>query len=297
MTKKSHKTIAKDIMELLSSPHEVNEDNLEWFLEDLKECFKDYFKHEHKGDGNHLRLSGYGNPPRKLWYTLNRDWEPKPQTRIKFLFGHIIESLVLFLVKESGHEVTHEQHKADFKGIKGSMDCIIDGVVYDVKGLSSFGAAKFKSGKILNKGMDSFNYLPQIGGYFESAKAEGITKSNEMGFLVLDKITGNITNFIMDDMEVPNVHKIADKAIEVAALEEPPEEKCYELKVHDNGNKELSTNCGYCPFKDECWADANGGKGLRKFKYANGVKYLVHIEEGKEPRVDEITENKDDTKK
>ena len=42
--------------------------------------------------------------------------------------------------------MTHEQAEAEVQGIKGSMDCKIDGVVTDVKSASTFGFKKFKDG-------------------------------------------------------------------------------------------------------------------------------------------------------
>ena len=59
-------------------------------------------------------------------------------------------------------------------------------------------------------------------------------------------------------------------------------------KVEDgkSGNRVLNTNCHYCPFKHKCWGDANGGNGLRGFRYATGVKYFTHV--AKQPNVDEV---------
>ena len=49
------------------------------------------------------------------------------------MYGHILEQMVLFFVKLSGHEVTHEQKSVKVSGISGHMDCVIDGEVIDVK--------------------------------------------------------------------------------------------------------------------------------------------------------------------
>lgn len=286
MSEKSHVTIVDDIYEVVDSPHEVNPENIKQFMDNTKEMIETFFSHTQANSGNHLRLSGYGKPPRQLWYTLNRDRETlKPETRLKFLFGHFIEELVLLLVKEAGHKVEHEQRLATYKGIPGSMDCIIDGVVYDIKGLSPMGVDKFKYGKIFDN--DSFHYLPQIKAYHDSAMKEGLTNSNDMGFLILNKIGGDFYNFIMDDTEGPNIEEVANKAIEVSKMDSPPEEKCYEPEEKSNGNKKLPIGCQYCPFKHECWADANGGKGVRTFQYSRSKEYLVYVEN--EPRVEEIT--------
>jgi hypothetical protein len=52
----------------------------------------------------------------------------------------------------------------------------------------------------------------------------------------------------------------------------------------------LGINCSYCPFKEDCWKDANGGMGLRKFIYYNGPVWLTHVE--REPKVEEIHEER-----
>jgi len=64
-------------------------------------------------------------------------------------------------------------------------------------------------------------------------------------------------------------------------------DKCYEFKTEKNGNKTLATGCMFCPHKWECHSDANGGKGLRVFKYSN--KNVMLAEVVKQPNVDEIT--------
>lgn len=73
----------------------------------------------------------------------------------------------------------------------------------------------------------------------------------------------------------------------IVELKEPPKEKCYEpVPNGTSGNMVLDKNCGWCPFKEICWADANGGIGLRKFKYSNGIEYFTQIV--KEPKVEEL---------
>jgi len=49
----------------------------------------------------------------------------------------------------------------------------------------------------------------------------------------------------------------------------------------------LPTGCTYCPYKHDCWTDANEGKGLRAFRYSNGLKYFTKVVS--EPRVEEVS--------
>ena len=48
----------------------------------------------------------------------------------------------------------------------------------------------------------------------------------------------------------------------------------------------VNNNCNYCDYRVDCWKDANDGRGLRTFKYANGYKYFTKIVN--EPKVEEI---------
>ena len=106
------------------------------FLEELGENIKNSIKRqmENRKRNTNLRMSNIGKPDRQLWYECNgTKGEPLlPDTRIKFMFGDLVEALMLYLVKEAGHEVTHEQHEVQVQGIKGHLDCKIDGKVVDV---------------------------------------------------------------------------------------------------------------------------------------------------------------------
>ena len=61
-----------------------------------------------------------------------------PSTRIKFLYGHILEDLLILLSRVAGHTVTEEQKQVDVEGIKGHQDCKIDGELVDCKSASGF---------------------------------------------------------------------------------------------------------------------------------------------------------------
>ena len=83
-----------------------------------------------------LGLSSVGKPLRKLWYDFHSDIElvkPTPSMRLKFLFGDIIEDLLLWLVKVSGHTVTDRQREVNCCGVTGHIDSIIDGEVVDIE--------------------------------------------------------------------------------------------------------------------------------------------------------------------
>ena len=95
-----------------------------------------------------LRMSNLGKPDRQLWFDLNSEKTSGsiPESLyIKFLYGHLLEVLLLFFVRLSGHKVESEQKEVKVDGIVGHMDCVIDGEVVDVKTASGYAFKKFKN--------------------------------------------------------------------------------------------------------------------------------------------------------
>lgn len=279
--------LIKDVYELMDTkeiPEGVNvEQVVHQFGENVKEILLNNITN-HKRDNRKLRMSNIGKKDRQLWYSYNGyEGEPLlPNTRIKFLYGHLIEEMVLALVKLSGHEVSAEQKFVEVEGIKGSMDCKIDGLLVDVKSASPYGFKKFKEGTLAND--DPFGYIDQIKGY---AHAEGERK---FGWLAMDKTNGHLTllKYDLDDERSPHWKKLNFTSItdrisqikKVVAQEEPPE-RCYEdLADGKSGNMKLSLGCSYCSYKYECHP------GLRTFLYSNGPRYLTNV--AKEPNVKEV---------
>ena len=112
-----------------------------------------------------LRMSNIGRPSRQLYYSQQDTKEIKhhPSTQLKFLYGHIMEDLLIFLVKLSNHSVTDEQKEVTVDGVLGHMDCKIDGEVIDIKTASGFGFKKFKNKTLAED--DPFGYVSQLAGY------------------------------------------------------------------------------------------------------------------------------------
>ena len=83
------------------------------------------------------------------------------------------------------------------------MDCTIDGEVVDIKTASGYSFRKFQEGTLGEQ--DSFGYLSQLAGY------EHAEKTNQGGFLVMNKETGELTLFRPDDLDKPNIKYKIDK--------------------------------------------------------------------------------------
>lgn len=281
-------TLVPDIKKLIADisngkPANITEENLNVFLNNIKEAIISWNTSPVKAKKyeGQLRMSVLGKPQRQLWYDKHSPKERKDEDsglNLKFLYGHIIEHLVLYLAELAGHKIEDQQKKVEIDGITGHIDSKIDGEICDVKSASPFSFKKFQSGEIV--GDDPFGYHAQLSGY------ETASGTKEGGFLVVDKSSGDICFYKPDDMAKPNVKDLI-KTLKHTLEQDTPPEKCYEYKVEKNGNKTLPTGCMFCAHKWECHADANGGKGLRVFKYSN--KNVMLAEVIKEPNVEEIT--------
>lgn len=232
-----------------------------------------------EADRRGLRLSQIGRPDRQVYNAYNSVGREafRGPTYIKFLYGHIIEEMVLALTRIAGHEVTDEQKEVEVAGVTGHMDCRIDGLLVDVKSCSSYGFKKFKNNKLHED--DPFGYIGQIRAY---AYAEG---DSEYGWLALDKQNGTLALLKYDENKpnAPYADAISwDVEGRVTSLKKlvggdmPP--VCYE-EVPDgkSGNMRLATGCAYCDFKSTCWPEA------RPYYYSTGPRWLTKVV--KEPRV------------
>lgn len=229
-----------------------------------------------------LRMSNAGQPcERKLWYEINeteKGEELRPETRLKFLYGHILEEVLLFLAEVAGHEVTGRQTQLSIEGIKGHRDAVISGTLVDVKSASSFSFKKFATGGL--KEDDPFGYLPQIQSYlFASQEDPLVTDKSRAAFLVVDKTLGHLTLDVHEKDE-KNYPEIYGKKKEVITGSIP--DRAFEsVPFQQGGNEKLGVNCSYCAFSKTCWPEG------RTFLYSYGPVTLVKIK--KEPNVMEIT--------
>jgi len=280
-------TIATDIKTLVAGisngkPANVTEENMDKFLLNIKEAFNSWNNPVREKDGK-LRMSVLGKPPRQLWYDRFSPKKTKSydaSLNIKFLYGHILEHLLLYLAELTGHKIADQQKKVEIDNIKGHIDATVDGEVCDVKSASSFSFKKFKTGELV--GDDPFGYHAQLSGY------ETGMGTNKGGFLVMDKSSGDVCFYKPDELAKPNVPNLI-KTLQDTLKSKTPPDRCYQLSETKGGNKSLPIGCQFCAHKWECYKDVNDGKGLRVFKYSNRYVYLAEV--NRQPNVEEITPN------
>lgn len=237
-----------------------------------------------------LRMSNLGTPcTRKLWYYVNEKGTPvgqdDPSMKFKFLFGDILEALLIHLAMAAGHKVEGMQDEINCHGVIGHRDCVIDGVTVDVKSASTYSYRKFANNGLRSD--DPFGYLRQITGYVLGSKDDPLVTDKTHGaFLVVDKTLGNICLDMYDlskemaDMEAYiNLRRLA-----LTMPKEPP--RGFEEKPEGkSGNMKVDVACSYCPYVKDCYP------GVRTFLYAgaNGASRPVMLSKVvKEPLVPEV---------
>ena len=282
---KQIETLVEDIYDLFSlDPIKMDEKevdkHIDTFGEMLKVHIKAFMYEEPRTRGN-LRLSAIGKPDRQLWYDVNSKKEIedlKPSTRIKFLYGYILEELLLLCASIAGHKVTDQQKEVNVEGVLGHQDSMIDDVLVDCKSASGYSFKKFKNNNLIED--DPFGYIAQISAYAEANKAE------RAAFLVIDKSSGEICLSPVHQMEMINA-KERIKHLKGMVSDSHVPDRCYApLPDGESGNLKLAVGCVYCGHKRECWSDCNNGKGLRAFRYSRGLSYLTTV--AKEPKVEEV---------
>ena len=274
-------TLVEDIYSLFTSnePTKISANVLQEFAKDVTDAVVNALTEERK-PRNNLRLSMIGQPARKVWYSVRstEQEELAGSDYIKFLYGDILEALLVFLSKVSGHKVSDQQKQVVLNDVVGHQDAVVDNVLVDFKSASSFSFKKFTEGMVFKD--DPFGYVAQLSAYAQANNAK------EAGWVVIDKTTGQIAYCPVHQMEMINASQKIDYLRDAIKDSEPPS-RCYDdVPDGKSGNMQLATGCNYCAYKFDCWSDANNGKGLRAFQYANSVKYLTKVD--REPNVPEL---------
>ena len=283
---KSIDTLVEDIYSLFTNDEEIKIDkkHLDAFAEAVASSVASAISEVRKPREPSLRLSLIGHKDRKIWYEMNgaEKQQLSAPTLIKFLYGDILEQLLILFTKVAGHDIVEEQAELTSNGVRGHKDATIDGVLVDFKSASPYSFKKFKEGTILND--DPFGYIAQISAYSDA------DNNPNVGFVAIDKSSGEICYCPIDDMDLINSGNRIDEIRSFLEKDTPPE-KCYDsVPDGSSGNHKLHIGCAFCDYKFTCWSDANDGAGIRTFQYSNGPKHLVKV--GKVPNVPEITNDK-----
>lgn len=272
--KKSITTLVEDIYRLMEGEIDLDETKVQEFSERLSSLLVARLTRSSYTPA--LRMSNFGKPDRQLWFSINMPEKSEPllpKTRLKFLFGDILEELLLFLAEEAGHEVTGLQDELVLDGMTGHRDAVIDGVTVDVKSANARSFKNFESAPMDPSNPFQKAYIDQIGLYLEAGKDDPLVKEKDYGaFLAFDKEMGGIC---LNYQKKPTTDYRAELARkrEMLAQPEPPEEKCYSDEPDGkSGNMKLALGCRYCSFKEHCWPE------VRTFFYSNGPRFLTKVE-------------------
>lgn len=282
MTEKTIYTLKRDIENVLTTGEGWNDEIAAWVGFEISKSTSRQLVPRTNNKPT-LRMSNLGQPcDRKLWYSL-QTWANEykevlaPYTLNKFIFGDIIEAWTLGLIRASGHKLEGLQTSMTLNGIKGSRDCVIDGMTVDVKSASTMGMAKFRNNGLLDS--DPFGYLSQLSSYVAAGADDPlVTYKNHGAFVAIDKQFGSIEVDIYDMTQL-----VANKPAEVEYKKEmvknptPPERAFKDVPDGKSGNMKLGVQCSYCEFKNACYPD------LQKYVYSNGPRWFTKVV--REPRV------------
>lgn len=287
MTTKTIHTLVEDIGELLKDETHLvpSEESLSSLGTNVAGHVGGYLEERtSKREIGKMWPSEIGQPClRKIWYSYRVPTRAEPMgysVRFKFLYGNIIEELLLYLAGQSGHTVESEQEvvetELDGWRIRGRLDAVVDDVLVDVKSCSSYAFKKYASEGVTSEN-DTFGYLYQLAFYKYFTDHNNNKKA---GFLFVDKQLGHIC--YKEALDLPTKEQLIDKIRRnIKAITQDQEyavPRGYSDKPQGkSGNKQLGFECSYCPFKHTCWP------GLTGYRYSFGPVYLTKIVN--EPRV------------
>lgn len=251
---KSIKTLIKDVNNVLTRDEWFDELQSERYCRELGRAIHESLTKEDQRPT--LRLSAMGEKcPRSLWASIHApsvQTKFRPQTKLIFHYGNVIEQLALALAKSAGHEVTGEQDELFLDGIKGHRDCVIDGCIVDVKSTTSRGMETFKAGRAAE---DIFlrSYLDQLDGYAVASIDDPLVTNKDFAYIwAIDKQLGHM---YLHEHRIRPDH-IRQRIAEYKAIvlcKEAPDCTCETVQDRATGNIRLNTKASYNPFKHYCF--------------------------------------------
>lgn len=234
----------------------------------LRRQFQQKPEEEVERENNVIRMSAIGRPLCQLYHQYHdtpKDAPDEPFSKMKFIIGDLVEAVSMAVMEDAKLSIEAEQEEVNLDiadiHLKGTLDVIIDGKLYDIKSCSPYAFSnKFALAQGFEKLVedDPFGYIVQ--GY-TYAEAKGVPFG---GWIAINKSTGEWT--ILEAPEGGG--DIKDKSLKQAhgnirhLLENKPFERCFEpIKEtwygKETGNTVLHRTCTYCPWRDTCWSDTS----------------------------------------
>ena len=210
-----------------------------------------------KPEQKNLRVSSLGKCLRQQFYSI-KGYEGEvinPRAKMTFLFGDIVEAVVVALAKASGVELIEQQKEVVIDGVKGHIDGLIktpEGIsLFECKSMSD---ASFKN--LTSSGLgDDFGYLTQVNMYMY---ALGLDRAY---LVAVNKNTGHV-----EEVEIPRDEELIEKTLNnISVLRSclesdilPPRK--YELidevvRNKETGRKILPFQCSYCAYRQHCYSN------------------------------------------
>ncbi len=255
------KKIKDYLVASLKDASPIDEKIIEEFGERCKEALRRQFNSEKKEFK--IRMSSVGKPlcQQQLEKEQAKAEELPASVKLKFIFGDMVEALVMAVMEASGINIESYQEEVSYDlgkvNIKGTLDVVIDGKVYDIKSTSKHAFTyKFSNPNGFANLVkdDPFGYVSQ--GYLYGA-AKGIPFG---GWIAFNKETGDIAvlktpeNSGAYERKALHTAKVNAKAL----ADDAPFERCFKKEAELvrrklTGNYTLGVNCRYCKFKQSCW--------------------------------------------
>ena len=243
---KSINTVVPDVYEVMKSRDYSGDLNTIAMQagREVEEAIKNAFEpYENK---NELRMSSIGRCERAQWYAV-KGYTPEElegSVYLTFLQGHVLEAVLVALIKLAGHDVQDQQKKHTVEGINGSQDCTIDGELVDIKTASAWSFDnKFSEDGIKD---DTFGYIKQLSGY-------GKTEDRKDGYFLAFNKNKSTLKLCKQELEEDIDTYIVDLKDKMES-DTPPMRLANATTFSKAEAKEkLCMTCAFCGFKEDCY--------------------------------------------
>jgi hypothetical protein len=211
---------------------------------EVEEAIKNAFEpYEQK---TNLRMSSIGRCERAQWYAV-KGYTPEElegSVYLTFLQGHIMEAMLVALIKLAGHDVQDQQKKHTVEDINGSQDCTIDGELVDIKTASAWSFDnKFKETGLTD---DGFGYVKQLSAY-------GKNDNREHGYFLAFNKNKSTLKLCRQELEQDVDTYIVDLKDKMESDEPPMRIAKATTYSKAEGKEKLCMDCAFCGFKEDCY--------------------------------------------